>query len=43
MTSISEGRDRNEYGQLLEHALNYRGDIHPPTVLHSHREKASSR
>ena len=32
-------RYRNEYGQLLEHAPFYHRDIHPPTELHTHRER----
>jgi homogentisate 1,2-dioxygenase len=32
-------RYRNEYGQLLEHAPYYTRDIHPPTELHTHRER----
>ena len=32
-------RYRNEYGQLLEHAPFYHRDIHPPTELHTHRDK----
>src|SRR5919205_637323 len=32
-------RYRNEYGQLLEHAPYYHRDIHPPTELHTHRER----
>ena len=35
-------RYRNEYGQLLEHAPFYHRDIHPPTELHTHRDRASS-
>ena len=32
-------RYRNEYGQLLEHAPYYHRDIHPPTELHTHRDR----
>jgi homogentisate 1,2-dioxygenase len=32
-------RYRNHYGQLLEHAPYYTRDIHPPTELHTHRER----
>jgi homogentisate 1,2-dioxygenase len=32
-------RYRNHYGQLLEHAPYYHRDIHPPTELHTHRER----
>ena len=32
-------RYRNEYGQLLEHAPYYTRDIHPPTELHTHRDR----
>ena len=32
-------RYRNEYGQLLEHAPFYHRDIHPPTELHTHRDR----
>src|SRR5205085_117890 len=32
-------RYRNEYGQLLEHAPYYHRDIHPPTDLHTHRDR----
>ena len=32
-------RYRNEYGQLLEHAPYYTRDLHPPTELHTHRER----
>jgi homogentisate 1,2-dioxygenase len=32
-------RYRNDYGQLLEHAPFYHRDIHPPTELHTHRDK----
>ncbi|TML10153.1 MAG: homogentisate 1,2-dioxygenase, partial [Actinobacteria bacterium] len=32
-------RYRNQYGQLLEGAPYYHRDIHPPTELHTHREK----
>src|SRR3954447_15376484 len=32
-------RYRNDYGQLLEHAPYYTRDIHPPTELHTHRER----
>ena len=35
-------RYRNEYGQLLEHAPYYHRDIHPPTELHTHRERGES-
>jgi homogentisate 1,2-dioxygenase len=33
-------RYRNEYGQLLEHAPYYTRDIHPPTELHTHRDRS---
>jgi homogentisate 1,2-dioxygenase len=32
-------RYRNHYGQLLEHAPYYTRDIHPPTELHTHRDR----
>jgi homogentisate 1,2-dioxygenase len=32
-------RYRNEHGQLMEHAPYYHRDIHPPTELHTHRDK----
>jgi homogentisate 1,2-dioxygenase len=32
-------RYRNEYGQLLEHAPYYHRDLHPPTELHTYRER----
>ena len=32
-------RYRNEYGQLLEHAPYYHRDFHPPTELHTHRDR----
>jgi len=32
-------RYRNEYGQILEGAPYYTRDIHPPTELHTHRDK----
>ena len=32
-------RYRNEHGQLMEHAPYYHRDIHPPTELHTHRER----
>ncbi len=32
-------RYRNDYGQLLEHAPYYHRDLHPPTELHTHRER----
>ena len=35
-------RYRNEHGQLMEHAPYYHRDIHPPTELHTHRDRASS-
>ena len=36
-------RYRNEYGQLLEHAPYYHRDIHPPTELHTHRDRGRAR
>ena len=36
-------RYRNEYGQLLEHAPYYHRDIHPPTELHTHRDRGEFR
>ena len=36
-------RYRNEYGQLLEHAPFYHRDIHPPTELHTHRDRGEFR
>src|SRR6188472_1632457 len=36
-------RYRNEYGQLLEHAPFYHRDIHPPSELHTHRERGEFR
>ena len=36
-------RYRNEYGQLLEHAPYYHRDIHPPTELHTVRDRGDSR
>jgi homogentisate 1,2-dioxygenase len=32
-------RYRNQYGQLMEHAPYYHRDIHPPTELHTRRER----
>jgi homogentisate 1,2-dioxygenase len=32
-------RYRNEHGQLMEHAPYYHRDIHPPTELHTSRER----
>jgi homogentisate 1,2-dioxygenase len=32
-------RYRNEHGQLMEHAPFYHRDIHPPTELHTHRDR----
>ena len=32
-------RYRNQYGQILEGAPYYHRDIHPPTELHTHRER----
>jgi homogentisate 1,2-dioxygenase len=32
-------RYRNEHGQLMEHAPYYHRDIHPPTELHTHRDR----
>jgi homogentisate 1,2-dioxygenase len=34
-------RYRNEHGQLMEHAPYYHRDIHPPTELHTHRDRGN--
>ncbi len=36
-------RYRNAYGQLMEHAPFYHRDIHPPTELHTHRDRRDFR